>query len=130
MTEGTEAGLDALTAVIVARTVEPNTGSSATPDVDERVVCRNCGAVVNGAYCAACGQRRHIHRSLASIGHDILHSVFHFEGKLWRTIPELVIYPGRLTRRYVEGERAKFISPMALYLLSVFLMYAVFSFTG
>jgi hypothetical protein len=130
MTEGTEAGVDALTAVIVARTVEPNTGASATRDVDERAKCRNCGATLSGSYCAACGQRRHIHRSLASIGHDILHSVFHFEGKLWRTIPELVIYPGRLTRRYVEGERAKFISPMALYLLSVFLMYAVFSFTG
>src|SRR6185503_18594051 len=44
--------------------------------------------------------------------------------------PELAFRPGRLTRRYIDGERAKFISPMALYLLSVFLMYAVFSFTG
>ena len=59
-----------------------------------------------------------------------MHGVFHFDTKLWRTLPELVFRPGRLTRRYIDGERAKFISPMALYLLSVFLMYAVFSFTG
>jgi hypothetical protein len=60
----------------------------------------------------------------------MLHSVVHFDGKLWRTLPELAIRPGRLTRRYIEGERAKFISPMALYLFSVFLMYALFSFSG
>jgi hypothetical protein len=131
MTEGTEAAADALTGAIVASAVEPQTGALPPSAVAETVVaCRNCGATLTGAYCAMCGQRRHIHRSLASIGHDILHSVFHFEGKLWRTIPELVIHPGRLTRRYVEGERAKFISPMALYLFSVFLMYVVFSFTG
>jgi len=86
--------------------------------------------VLTGAFCAACGQPAHIHRSFLSLGHDILHGVFHFDTKLWRTLPELVLRPGRLTRRYIDGERAKFISPMALYLLTVFLMYAVFSFTG
>ena len=55
--------------------------------------------------------------------------MFHFEGKMWRTIPELFFHPGRLTRRYIDGERAKFVSPMALYLFTVFLMFGVFSFT-
>jgi len=96
----------------------------------EHATCLNCGAALTGAYCASCGQSAHIHRSIAGLGHDILHSVFHFEGKLWRTLPELVINPGRLTRRYVEGERAKYVSPVALYLFTVFLMYAVFSLTG
>ena len=86
--------------------------------------------MLTGAFCAACGQPAHIHRSFVSLGHDIVHGVTHFDTKLWRTLPELVLRPGRLTRRYIDGERAKFISPMALYLLSVFLMYAVFSFTG
>ena len=38
--------------------------------------------------------------------------------------------PGELTRRYVAGERARFVSPMALFLFSVFLMFAVFSAIG
>jgi hypothetical protein len=71
-----------------------------------------------------------VHRSLSSIGHDILHGVFHFEGKVWRTLPELFFHPGRLTRRYIDGERAKFVSPMALYLFTVFLMFAVFGMIG
>lgn len=92
--------------------------------------CRNCGARLNGRFCSTCAQPAHLHRSLVSLGHDILHGVLHFEGKIWRTIPELFFHPGRLTRRYIDGERARFVSPMALFLFTVFLMFAVFSITG
>jgi hypothetical protein len=53
--------------------------------------------------------------------------VLHFEGKVWRTLPMLAFKPGELTRRYISGERARFVSPMALFLFSVFLTFAVFS---
>jgi hypothetical protein len=92
--------------------------------------CLNCRAQLSGSFCATCGQKAHVHRTLSAIWHDILHSVLHFDGKLWRTLPMLVFKPGELTRRYVHGERAKFISPMALFLFSIFMMFAVFSFTG
>jgi hypothetical protein len=92
--------------------------------------CRNCQAPLTGPYCAACGQAAHLHRSLVGLGHDILHGVFHFEGKVWRTLPELIWRPGQLTRRYIEGERSRYISPLALFLFSVFLTFAVFSWTG
>ena len=36
--------------------------------------------------------------------------VFHFEGKIWRTLPMLAWRPGRLTREYVEGRRASYVS--------------------
>ena len=62
--------------------------------------------------------------------HDLAHGVLHFEGKIWRTLPLLAWRPGELTRRYVEGERARFVSPIALFLFSVFLMFAVFSLVG
>jgi hypothetical protein len=71
-----------------------------------------------------------VHRTLSAIGHDVLHSVFHFDGKLWRTLPMLLFKPGELTRRFIHGERAKFVSPMGLFLFAIFLMFAVFSFTG
>jgi hypothetical protein len=92
--------------------------------------CLNCGAQLSGPYCVQCGQHAHVHRTLAAIWHDILHSVLHFDGKFWRTLPLLALRPGELTRRYIAGERAKFVSPMALFLFSIFLMFAVFSFIG
>jgi hypothetical protein len=62
--------------------------------------------------------------------HDVAHSLLHFDGKIWRTLPLLTFRPGELTRRYVAGERARFVSPMALFLFAVFLMFAVFSTVG
>lgn len=127
-----EAAGDVLTGAVVAGAVDRATKSSGASGHEPAAgaTCGNCGTTLSGAYCSACGQAAHIHRSLLSLGHDILHGVFHFEGRIWRTVPELFFHPGRLTRRYIDGERAKFVSPMALFLFVVFLMFAVFSFTG
>lgn len=123
-----ESVADVITGGVVARAVEPTAGEAR--EAPGHGNCPNCQAALTGAYCSNCGQPAHLHRSFLSLGHDILHGVFHFEGKIWRTLPELLFRPGRLTRRYIDGERAKFISPMALYLFAVFLMFAVFSFGG
>jgi Protein of unknown function (DUF3667) len=130
MTAEPEAAGDALTGAIVGRTIDGNAGAATQAQAHSPSTCLNCGASVSGAYCSNCGQSVHLHRSVASIAHEVLHGVFHFEGKIWRTLPELFFHPGRLTRRYIDGERAKFVSPMALFLFSVFLMFAVFSATG
>lgn len=87
--------------------------------------CLNCGTTLVGSHCHACGQAAHVHRTLGAFFHDLLHGVFHFEGRIWRTLPMLAWRPGDLTRRYVAGERARFVSPLALFLFAVFLMFAV-----
>ncbi|WP_338501334.1 DUF3667 domain-containing protein [Sphingomonas kaistensis] len=120
---------DAVTGGIAARSVEPQTGVDGTGHTTERA-CLNCGAALVGAYCHNCGQHAHVHRSLGAFGHDLLHGVFHFEGKIWRTLPMLAWRPGELTRRYIAGERASFVSPVALFLFSVFVMFAVISALG
>ena len=112
-----------------SRALEPESGAKAKhprqPDY-----CINCGTELVGAYCHACGQQGHLHRTIGAFMHDLLHGALHFEGKLWRTLPMLVLKPGRLTRRYIDGERARFVSPMALFLFTVFLMFAVFQMLG
>lgn len=92
--------------------------------------CANCDTPLHGNYCSNCGQKAGLHRTLTAFWHDFLHGALHFDGKIWRTLPLLVLKPGELTRRYVEGERARFVSPMALFLFAVFLMFAVFQAIG
>ncbi len=96
----------------------------------QETACLNCGTPLAGTHCHACGQHAHVHRSLAAVGHDLAHGAFHFEGAFWRTLPLLALKPGELTRRYIRGERKRFVSPTALFLFALFLMFAVFSFTG
>jgi hypothetical protein len=120
---------DALTGGIVGRAVEPKAGEGADGHTHESN-CLNCGTGLVGDFCHACGQHAHVHRTLTAFFHDFLHGVLHFEGKIWRTLPLLAWKPGDLTRRYVEGQRASFISPIALFLFSVFLMFAAVSMLG
>jgi hypothetical protein len=42
----------------------------------------------------------------------------------------LALHPGELTRRYIRGERSKFVSPVALFLFSVFGMLATYNLVG
>jgi hypothetical protein len=92
--------------------------------------CLNCGTPLAGRFCHQCGQHAHVHRTLGAFGHDLLHGVLHLEGKVWHTLPKLLFRPGELTRRYIAGERARFVSPLAMFLFSVFLMFAAVSFLG
>ena len=120
---------DAITGGVVGRAVEPKAGEGADGHTHE-TNCLNCGAELIGSFCHACGQHGHVHRTLTAFFHDFLHGVLHFEGKIWRTLPLLAWKPGELTRRYVNGQRASFISPIALFLFCVFLMFATVSLLG
>ncbi|MBO9499147.1 MAG: DUF3667 domain-containing protein [Novosphingobium sp.] len=123
-----DAAADVVTGALIARAVEPKAGEG--HDGSHDALCLNCGTALVGPHCHRCGQAAHVHRSLSGIGHDLLHGVFHFEGKLWHTLPMLAWRPGDLTRRYIQGERARFVSPIAIFLFSIFVMFAVYSWAG
>lgn len=126
---GIEATGDLVTGALVAGAIE-RPGGERDADSAAHALCLNCGTALLGGYCHKCGQPEHIHRSLSAIWHDLAHGVLHFEGKIWNTLPLLAWRPGELTRRFIHGERARFVSPMALFLFSVFLMFALFSAIG
>jgi uncharacterized protein DUF3667 len=121
---------DAVTGGLLARAVEPNAGEVGADGHTHEKCCLNCGILLTGPFCSACGQKAHVHRSLRGFFADFIQGLFNFEGKIWRTLPMLAWRPGEMTRRYIAGERARFISPVALYLFTVFLMFAVLNFTG
>lgn len=92
--------------------------------------CANCGSAIDGNFCANCGQSARLHRSIGHIVEELLHGILHFDGKGWRTLPMLAFQPGRLTRDYVEGKRARYVAPFAMFLFTVFVMYFTFAFIG
>ena len=128
MSEFVEAAGGIAEGALLARAVEPRAGED--DGHTHETACLNCGAELDGPYCRMCGQRGHVHKTLGAFLHDLIHGVFHFEGKVWHTLPLLALRPGELTRRYIAGERARFVSPMALFLFAVFLMFAVFQLVG
>jgi Protein of unknown function (DUF3667) len=133
MSEELEAAGALVTATAVAGRLDAgqdeNEHGKAMAAGHEDAICRNCGAPLRGAYCHACGQSAHLHRSLLHLVEEVLHGVLHFDAKGWRTLPLLVARPGLLTRRYIDGQRMRYVSPLALFLFTVFLMFFVASFS-
>ena len=126
MTGEFEAVADAATGALAKRAIDGGDHSHG----DHGGACLNCGTALIGPHCHQCGQSGHVHKTAHALLHDIAHGVFHFEGRTWHTLPMLFTRPGELTRRYIDGERVNFVSPMALFLFSVFLMVETFSWVG
>jgi len=122
-----EAAGAALTAGLAAGAIERRSGVHGAAHSG---ACLNCEAVLQGEYCHMCGQPAHISRTLGDVWHDFLHGVLHFDNKAWQTLPLLAFRPGTLTHRYIHGQRARYIGPVAMFLFAVFLMFFVFSLVG
>ncbi|NJC40196.1 hypothetical protein GGQ87_000454 [Brevundimonas alba] len=116
----------AASAGILAGAMERPTGHAG----DAEGNCTDCGQPVDNRFCPNCGQPTHVHRSLMHLGEEMLHGVLHFDARIWRTLPLLAINPGRLTREWVQGRRTRYVSPLAMFLFTVFLMFFAFSFSG
>lgn len=102
-------------------------GSVETPVAGE--VCANCGALLVGEYCHACGQRR-IHHALslrAMISDAAAHTSEFTELKTLRTLGALLTQPGRLTNDYIDGRRVAWIAPVKLYLMIFAVTFFLYS---
>jgi hypothetical protein len=122
--------IDAAGTLLAGSLVATEIDGAAPRSGPHSTTCPNCSAPVAGNFCSACGQSAHLPRSIGHILHDLLHGVLHFDSKGWRTLPMLVFRPGRLTRDYVEGRRARYVAPFAMFLFTVFVMYFTFAFIG
>ena len=89
--------------------------------------CADCGTFAPGRHCPACGQKTALDRTLGSMVHGLVHDLTHIDGKLWRTLPLLVTAPGVLTRRYIDGQRTRYVGPNVIFLGSAFLMFLSFN---
>jgi len=115
----------AITGGVLAGAVEKPTGKAGEHD---HGVCSDCGAQTSGNFCANCGQPTHVHRTLLHLGEELLHGVMHFDARIWRTLPLLWLNPGRLTREWVAGRRTRYVSPLAMFLVTLFEMFFALSF--
>lgn len=113
-----------MTGGIIAGAIEKPTGQAG----EHHTTCADCGAEVTGKFCSNCGQPAHVHRTLLHLGEELLHGVMHFDGRFWRTLPLLVLNPGRLTREWVQGKRTRYVSPLAMFLFTLFVMFFALSF--
>jgi len=90
----------------------------------EAFFCSNCGTKLAGEYCHVCGQKRFVEsdRRIGHLLHQFVASATDLDGRFWRSLRALLFEPGLLSREYFDGRRARWISPVSLF-LAVSLLY-------
>jgi hypothetical protein len=82
--------------------------------------CLNCGAQLRGRYCHVCGQSADDHhRSILHLAWEAVEGFTHLDGRLAKTLPALLLRPGRLARDHIEGRRARHVPPFRLFLIAL-----------
>lgn len=90
--------------------------------------CANCGAELASRYCPECGQsREELKRPILGLVSDALDGALNWDGRFLVTLKTLFTRTGGLGRAYMEGERAKFTSPIRLYLIISLLFFLLMS---
>ncbi len=89
--------------------------------------CANCGEVLRGPYCHGCGQPlKSPVREMTSLATDLFEFITDIDGRFFKSLGLLYFRPGKLTLRYLGGQRVRFIRPLRMYFgLSILLFLAV-----
>jgi hypothetical protein len=86
--------------------------------------CENCGAQLQGHWCAKCGQAAiDYRRSFRHVITDLLDEFLNWDSKFFATIGLLVVRPWQLTSQFLEGHRVRYVHPLRLYLLASILFF-------
>jgi len=93
--------------------------------------CKNCGALLNGRYCAYCGQVADVRvAGMGELISDFLGDVWDFDSRLWRSMVPLLVRPGQLTVDYLEGRRQRYVPPLRLYVMLSLTFFVLASLIG
>lgn len=86
--------------------------------------CANCATPLQGPWCHQCGQLgEDFHRSLPKLIAEAFEGLLHLDSRIWRTLPELILRPAKLTQSYLDGHRAPQIPPLRLFLVVLLLVF-------
>jgi hypothetical protein len=89
--------------------------------------CLNCGELVTQRFCPACGQEAEhtLQRPFREIAVEVLDETIALDSRFRQTIWPLLARPGFLTAEYLAGRKARYTSPLKLYLLASFVFFVI-----
>lgn len=81
-------------------------------------VCPNCEQILKPEenFCHNCGQENHdLKIPLGHLIYEFIESIFHFDIKVWETLKTFFSKPGKISKDFNEGKRARYVPPARLY---------------
>lgn len=80
--------------------------------------CGNCHALIDSPFCGQCGQPQVARLSLAGIGVSIWEKFSDSERGLRPTLWAMLSAPGSVPKRFIAGERRRFVHPVSWFVIA------------
>jgi len=80
--------------------------------------CKNCNESINGNYCSNCGQSAEIKKINRRYIFTEIADVLFVNRGMFDTIKNLLIKPGISIRRYITGDRSRFVRPISFVVVT------------
>ena len=93
--------------------------------------CRNCEETFDSSYeyCPYCGQEAIDNLTVGVLFSNTIENYFSIDARFFRSFATLMLKPGVLARRFVDGKRLKYLHPAQFYLFISVVFFFIFSFT-
>lgn len=86
--------------------------------------CLNCETQVSGKYCSNCGQKfQPTKLPLRIYLEDSVETLFNVDNRVFKTLKDLFLKPGKVTKDYIEGNRASYLPPLRIYISISFIYF-------
>jgi hypothetical protein len=87
--------------------------------------CKNCGLVLHGKYCHACGQKLILpeDKKLRHLVTEFFHHFTHLDSKFLTTLKNILVKPGKITHDISEGITVPHFKLSALFLIGTIIYF-------
>ena len=101
------------------------------PTMPEKETCKNCEKSFDPSfeYCPYCGQEATDNLTFGILFSNTIENYFSIDARFFRSFIPLMLKPGVLARRFVDGKRLKYLHPAQFYLFISVLFFFLFSFS-
>lgn len=99
-----------------------------TPEIIKEPNCLNCGFPFQGyeIFCPECGQKNKKDAlTFKNFMSEIFKGFTSWDAKFWKTLFPLLTQPGKVSKDFIEGKRARYTNPFRFYLTVTVIFFLI-----
>nr|WP_321235486.1 DUF3667 domain-containing protein [uncultured Psychroserpens sp.] len=98
---------------------------------DESLQCQNCESILDEQFefCPSCGQKTNEELTIGVLFYNTISNYFSFDARFLKSFIPLMIRPGYLATKFLEGKRLLYLHPAQMYLFISVVFFFIISFS-